>query len=146
MTSSSAPRARREAKRSSVEAHAGEPRAQGRREVLVAERECEIGVLVQGGHHAQFGIGQGVKAIHPDGVDAAQPVRGDLCGGEFQTAGAHGEAASGQFAVDFPVDGEKSLAEGSVGKTGRQASAVAARRGELARSCAPAICRSRESG
>ena len=95
------------------------------------QREYEVGVRVQSGHHAQFGIGQGVKAIHPDGVDAAQPVRGDLCGSEFQTAGAHGEAPSGQFPVDFPVDSEKSLAEGSVGETGRQTGAIAACRGEL---------------
>ena len=112
-------------------AHTGEPCAQGWREVLVAQGEHEVGVPVQGGHHTQFGVGQGVKAIHPDGVDAAQPVRGDLCGSEFQTAGAHGEAPSGQFPVDFPVDGKKRLAEGSVGKTGRQARAIASGRGKL---------------
>ena len=84
-----------------------------------------------GGHYAQFGVGQGVKAVHPDSFDAAQTLRGDLRGSGFQTAGAHGEPPSRQFPVHFPVDGEKRFAEGSVGETGREARAIAAGGGKF---------------
>ena len=128
------------------EAHGGEARAEGGREIFVAEGEREIGVPAHGGHHAQFGIGQGVKAIHPDGVDAVQPVRGDLCGGEFQTAGAHGEAAAGQFAVDFLVDGEEGVAERDIGKTGGEAGAIAAGGGEFVDGVRQRIAEAVEAG
>ncbi len=49
----------------------------------------------------------------------------------FETAGAHGEASSGQFPVDFTVDGKKSFAEGSVWETGCEARAIASGGGEL---------------
>src|ERR1017187_4668866 len=87
------------------EAHGSEALVEDGGEILVAEGEGEIGVGAHGGDDAQFGIGQGVKAIHVDGVDAVQSVAGDVCGGQFQAAGAGGERAAGEVAVDFPGEG-----------------------------------------
>ena len=77
------------------DAHSSEAHAQGGREIFVAEGEGEVGVPAQSGHHAQFGVGQGVKAIDTDGRDPIQSLGGDLRGGKFQTACAHGQSAAG---------------------------------------------------
>ena len=84
-----------------------------------------------GGHDAQLGIGQGVKAIHPNGIDAGQAVSVNLGGGEFEAAGAHGEAAACQFAVDFLIDGEEGRTERDVGEAAGEAGAIASGGGQL---------------
>ena len=80
---------------------------------------------------AQFGIGQGVEAIHPDGVRCRAARARRSVGGDFQAAGAHGEAAAGEFAIDFAVDGEEGVAERDIGQAGGEAGAIAAGRGEF---------------
>src|ERR1039458_5428542 len=46
-------------------------------------------------------------------------------------AGAGGERAAGELAIDFPVDGEEGIAEGDAGEAGGEAGAIAAGGGEL---------------
>jgi len=58
-------------------------------------------------------------------------VRGNLCGGDFQTACAHCEAAAGEFAIDFLVDGEEGVAQGRIWEALRETGAIAARGGEF---------------
>ena len=112
-------------------ADGGEARAEGGSQIFVAEGESEIGVAGHGGHDAQLGIGQGVEAVHANGIDAGQAVSVDLGGGEFKAAGAHGEPAARQFAIDLLVDGQEGRAQRDVGEAGGEAGAIAAGGGEL---------------
>ena len=112
-------------------ADGGEARAEGGSQIFVAEGEGEIGVAGHGGHDAQLGIGQGVEAVHPDGIDVGQAVSVDAGRGEFKAAGAHGEPAACQFAIDLLVDGQEGGAQRGVGQAGGEAGAIAAGGGEL---------------
>ena len=76
---------------------------------------------------AQFGIGQGVEAIQPDGA-AVQAFGVDARRGQFQTPGAQGQAAALQFPVHFPVDRQKGVVPAAHPADARQAGAVASRR------------------
>src|ERR1035441_2282295 len=52
-------------------------------------------------------------------------------GRALRAAGAGGERAAGELAIDFPVDGEEGIAEGDAGEAGGEAGAIAAGGGEL---------------
>ena len=127
-------------------ADGGEAGAEGGGEIFVAEGEGEIGVAGHGGYDAQLGIGQGVKAVHANGVDVGQAVSVNLGGGEFEAAGAHGEAAACQFAIDFLIDGEEGRAERDVGEAGGEAGAVATGGGELVDGVRQGIAETVEAG
>ena len=64
-------------------------------------------MAAEGGKDVQFGIGQGMEAIEPDGVDAGRAIALDASGGVFQAAGAQPEAAILKHGVELSVDGQE---------------------------------------
>ena len=95
-----------------------------------AERQSDVGMSRQCGDDRQFRVGQGMEAIEPDGP-YVQALGGDARGGQFQTAGARGQAPALQFPVHFPIDRQEGGGQRRIRKMRGQAGAVAPGRREL---------------
>ena len=70
-----------------------EPRADRFRGIAIAQGQGEVRMMAQRFDDAQFGIGQRMKPIQPDGAYAAQPLAFDALRRPFQPLGAHGQPA-----------------------------------------------------
>ncbi len=82
-------------------------------------------MMAQRADDAQFGVGQRLKPIQPDGAYAAQPLAFDALRRPLEPLGAHGQTKPLQLAVHFLADREEGRAERRFRKRIRQAGAVA---------------------
>ncbi len=83
------------------------------------------------GDDRQFGVGQGVEAVHPDGSDSASPFALNARRRVFESPRAQHQATFEQQALEFAVDRQEGLRQRRIRQMPRQASAVAVGRGEF---------------
>src|SRR5215471_12801269 len=81
--------------------------AAGREACPTLECNGDLGVAVKRGDDGEFGLGERMEAVEPDGSNAGKTLGRDAFGSKLEAAGTGGEIAAGKLAIDFSVHGQE---------------------------------------